>query len=152
MEAIISKSLDETEVVATKLLRKLMAYKSEEKAGVVLLSGDLGSGKTAFVKLLGRRLGIKDEITSPTFLIMKKYETKNPFYLSLVHIDAYRVEDPKEFETLRLGEIFSDPNILVVIEWPEKMGNVIPRDAYTLSFEFIDETTRKISVPEEMSL
>lgn len=145
----ISKSLEETEVLATKFLRKLQLLADEEKATTLLLKGDLGAGKTAFTKLLGKHLGVREEVTSPTFLIMKEYKTWNPFFDTLIHVDAYRVEDPKELEVIKFKEIFSKPKTLVVIEWPEKIGN-ISFDTFTVDFSFVDEHTREINFPFEI--
>ncbi len=145
----ISKSLEETEVLATKFLRKLQLLADEEKATTLLLKGDLGAGKTAFTKLLAKHLGVKDEVTSPTFVIMKKYQTWNPFFESLVHVDAYRIEDQKELEVIKFKEVFEKPKALVVIEWPEKIGKT-PEDAFVVDFSFLDDTTREIVFPFEI--
>ena len=88
-------------------------------AAVIGLSGHLGAGKTAFVKAVARELGVAGEVTSPTFVIMKIYETEHQVFKRLVHIDAYRLERRADLEALRFEEIVSDPNSLVMIEWPE---------------------------------
>lgn len=113
------------------------------------LSGDLGAGKTTFSKAVAKELGIQEVVTSPTFGIQKQYKILNPKYSRIftefVHIDAYRVEDIKETESLRFVELFQKPNTLIFIEWPEKIAEILPKDTIMLSFESIDENTRKIS-------
>ncbi len=92
------------------------------EAFVAGLSGHLGAGKTAFVKLVAKELGIEEVVTSPTFVIMKIYEAGNngPFK-RLVHIDAYRLERRKDLEALRFEGIAADPKNLVMVEWPENV-------------------------------
>lgn len=125
------QSRDELSSIARELL---VACTPGEQASVIALSGDLGAGKTAFVKELGKILGVREEITSPTFVIMKSYEiTTDPFYTTLTHIDAYRIEDEDEMRVLRFEEILDDPKRLVCIEWPEKIRNCIPKNAHSVS-------------------
>jgi len=107
----------------------------KSKATVVALRGDLGAGKTTFTQALARELGITGTVQSPTYVLMKKYEIKkvSPFK-TLVHIDAYRLEKPEEFSALRPEEFLNDPSCLVVVEWPERLGGVLPQPSLTLDF------------------
>ena len=101
----------------------------KEDATVVALYGELGAGKTTFVQALARRLGIFEYVTSPTFLIMKTYDIKeHPHFKTLVHIDAYRVEDKRELAVLRLNELFADPHNLICIEWAGRIEELLPED------------------------
>ncbi len=135
---------------------------NDDGATVYALTGDLGSGKTAFVKSVAKQLGITEHIVSPTFIIAKFYplphtdtpeeifenaqeERAHPHFHELVHIDAYRMEDPKEAEVLRLHELLDDERKIVFIEWPEQLGEQLPQGNITLRFKFIDETTRSIT-------
>ena len=137
-----SKSLKNTDNLAKDFLSKI---EKGEKATIVALSGELGSGKTAFVKCVAKNLGINEDITSPTFVIMKNYGLSTKNYKLLIHIDAYRLNSYKELENLRWQEIYNDPNNLIFLEWPERVLELIPNDAKKINFEFIDGTTRKIS-------
>lgn len=144
---ILSKSLEETEQIAKDFIKKALAEK-REKALVVGLHGDLGSGKTAFVQLVAKNLGIKETITSPTFVIQKTYNlqlTTNNFK-KLIHIDAYRLESGRELEKLGWREIMNDPKNLILIEWPEIVSEILPKDFWRINFKFIDENTREIEV------
>ncbi len=117
---------------AKEVLARL-AVKSS--ATVVALRGDLGAGKTTFVQALGKALGITETMQSPTYVLMKSYEIKkaSPF-AKLIHIDAYRLEDPKEFAALRPEQFLRDSKNLVVIEWPEKLAGALPPADLTISF------------------
>lgn len=97
-------------------------YRDDNGAFIVGLSGHLGAGKTAFVKVVAKELGIEETVTSPTFVIMKMYETKDDVWKRLVHIDAYRLERRSELEGLKWEDVVSDPHNLVMIEWPENVG------------------------------
>ncbi len=127
--------------------RKTKAQKKEKHALIVGCYGDLGSGKTTFIKGVAKALGIKDVITSPTFVIEKIYKLKqNSPFSHLIHIDAYRLETGKELLTLGWKTIESDPHSLIFIEWPERVAEVLPKNIRKLKFKFINETTREISI------
>lgn len=119
-------------------------------AHVLGLRGELGAGKTAFVKALARRLGIADEVTSPTFVIMKFYECgedpekKIPFK-NLVHIDAYRVESPDEMRVLRFEEILKEPQTLICVEWAERVASLLPLHTLFLDFLIRKDDVREIT-------
>lgn len=134
------------EVIGRELLSGLEGGR-KQRATVVLLHGDLGSGKTTFTKSLATLLGIEDDVHSPTFILKKEYNTKHDAYKKLIHIDAYRFNDPKESQVLRLKEDLVDPNTLMVIEWPSKMAYVQPD--VNMFFDVVDDDTRKIRVEHE---
>lgn len=138
----LSKSLEETKKIAEDFFHKLP---KKDKATLVCLSGNLGSGKTAFVKCIAKILGVEDDITSPTFVIMKNYSPLSTIYKLMVHIDAYRLKNGKELENLRWQEIISDPQNIIFLEWPEMVADVLPKDAIEIKFEFVDENTRKLT-------
>lgn len=122
----------------------------ENRAVVVGLSGDLGSGKTTFSKKMAEKLGILENITSPTFVIQKSYKTPEESVFSgvassFVHIDAYRLESSREIEVLGWVNLINSPKTLVFIEWPEKVQDVLPKNIINLKFDFIDDNTRKVS-------
>ncbi|MBI4153551.1 tRNA (adenosine(37)-N6)-threonylcarbamoyltransferase complex ATPase subunit type 1 TsaE [Candidatus Woesebacteria bacterium] len=114
-----------------------------EGGEVFALSGDLGSGKTTFVQGFAEGLGVTARIISPTFILVRKYETgdKN-FY----HVDLYRLEGDIENEVARLGinDIWKRPENVVIIEWAEKIKNIIPKDAKWIKFEDLGGDKRKI--------
>jgi len=138
---ITSKNLKETCAIAANLAHKA---KPGDHFG---LSGDLGSGKTAFVKCFARGLGIAEEITSPTFVVLKVYPFVHNFSeAKLVHVDAYRLESIKDAEAVGLLEFMADPSVIVVIEWPEKIFGSDNRNLKMINFEYLDEERRKINI------
>lgn len=137
------KSLNELQEFAHSFLDKHKTH--ESKATVFLLSGNLGSGKTAFVKAVALELGVKEEVTSPTFVILKSYKLTANSYKLLYHIDAYRLKNAEELIRLRFNDLLNNPKNIIFIEWPENVEGAIPTGAVVLKFNFIDETTREIS-------
>lgn len=134
--------IEELNKVAEEFLREL---NTEEHAVVVGLSGDLGAGKTAFVKEVAKILGIDMEVTSPTFVIQKNYDIDFHGFKTLIHIDAYRLESGGEMKPLKFNETLKDGKNLILIEWPEKIASVLPKGMRKIAFETIDETTRKLT-------
>ena len=141
---IVSHSLTDTEKFAEKFLQTLP--RKETGATVVGLYGDLGSGKTTFVQAIGRALGIKDSIQSPTFVIIKSYKLKANSYKLLVHIDAYRLKSGEELCKLGFEELLVEPHNLILVEWADKVADILPKNHRTLNFKFVDETTREFSI------
>lgn len=141
----LSKSVEETNQIARDFLHSLKLNKNT--ATLVGLFGDLGSGKTTFTQALGRELGITDYITSPTFVIEKIYQLdgKNNFK-NLIHIDAYRLDSGKELRVLGFEEILKDSKNLILIEWPERVMDILPADLVRLNFKFISENEREIEM------
>lgn len=162
MISIISNSIEDTKNIAGEWLASLhydssksgsslvknlaLLNKSTNKIATIIgLSGNLGSGKTTFTQYLAQKLGVTEFVTSPTFVIMKSYFTKHDFFKKLIHIDAYRFENPKELEVLNLENIIKDPSNLILIEWPEKVSKSLPEDLKIITFEVVDENKRKIN-------
>ena len=125
MKKHVSHSLEETSQIAQEWLARLSTRPSSEEATVVGLLGHLGAGKTAFVKAVAKHLGVPEEITSPTFVIMKLYPLKKALWKCLVHIDAYRLESGKETEALDFEKVIADKGNLVLIEWPENIQEAL---------------------------
>ena len=133
-EPRLTHSEDETAAVARELAATLDA------GDVLLLSGNLGAGKTAFVRGLAAGLGIDpDEVSSPTFTLVHEYRGGR---LTLYHADLYRLEKVAT-EDLGLEEIGVTDGLLA-IEWPDRLSHALP-GAREISIEIVDETTRRIS-------
>jgi tRNA threonylcarbamoyladenosine biosynthesis protein TsaE len=147
------RSLDEMDSFAARFLEDVRLKNVEvikEGALVVCLSGDLGSGKTTFSQCVARHLGITEKVTSPTFVIEKVYktadtETAGERFETLVHIDAYRLENGSELNVLGFKSLLGMPRTLVLIEWPERVSDVLPTAIIQVSFEFVDEATRVVT-------
>jgi tRNA threonylcarbamoyladenosine biosynthesis protein TsaE len=139
----LTKSLEETNEVSRKFVELLR--EGEQKARIIGLFGDLGSGKTTFTKGIAEVLGVEDTVTSPTFVIEKIYKLENQTFDSLIHIDAYRLNSGEELKKLGWEEISSNPKNLILIEWPERVQDILPKEMETIEFKFIDENTREIN-------
>jgi tRNA threonylcarbamoyladenosine biosynthesis protein TsaE len=126
-----TKSQSETEAFGKKLSTKLNG------GNILLLYGELGAGKTSLVKGLAKGLGIKHEITSPTFTLMNVYLIKNKKtqIKQFVHIDTYRLKDEKELLEIGIEDYLGKPDTVCVIEWPEKISNLL-KDKKTSSISF----------------
>ena len=109
----------------------------------ILLNGDLGAGKTHFVKGVAKGLGIDDVITSPTFALHNQY---NGGRLVLNHFDFYRIMDPEEAEMLGLNEFFGEKDSVSCIEWSENIAELLPRDCIVVTIEKLDENSRQITI------
>ena len=144
MRRTISKSPEETKKIAGEIASSL------QPGDVIALYGELGSGKTTFVQGMTKELGIKDRIISPTFLIIRehKLKTTNPKLKTLFHVDLYRI-DRRDFRNLGLQEIFSDKQSLVVIEWAEKIEDLLPEKRIDIHFKYISENERALEINEK---
>ncbi|MBI1974548.1 MAG: tRNA (adenosine(37)-N6)-threonylcarbamoyltransferase complex ATPase subunit type 1 TsaE [Candidatus Zambryskibacteria bacterium] len=105
------------------------------KATVIGLQGELGSGKTYFVKNLAKIMGIEEHVVSPTFIIMKVYPVDWRGFKKLIHVDAYRLENEQELLQLGWQELIADPENLILVEWPEKVEGIIPKGSKRIYFK-----------------
>jgi len=111
---------------------------------VIALHGDLGSGKTVFAQGLGYGLGILDKITSPTFLIIKQYPVQNHTVNMLYHADLYRTGNIKDVREIGLIDMMSGEKSVTVIEWPEKMAELLPDNTIHKTFLYDGDDTRLV--------
>lgn len=122
-------------------------------AFVVGLSGDLGSGKTTFTKQFAKILGIDETITSPTFVIQKNFDISFPEldeFKKLFHLDVYRIESDSELASIGWQEMISNPENIVLIEWPEIVAGSLPENVLNIKFTFIDDKTREVEIIEKI--
>lgn len=128
-------------------LRSIIEDFKSDSATIVALWGDLGAGKTTLTKYLGKSFGIDEEIVSPTFVIMKSYELQHSKFKKFIHIDAYRFEKPEESNTIKLHEIIADSKNIILIEWPELLGDALPDRRVDVKIDH-DGDGRKIEIKE----
>ena len=147
MVKFITKSPSETKKLAKSLLKEILKNKKSKKAVLIALSGSLGSGKTTFLKGLAEALEIKENVFSPTFLIIKKYKIKSKKFKikNFFHIDCYRIEDPEQILKLGFKEMISNSQNLIAIEWAQKIKNILPKDIFWLKFKIISKNFRQIT-------
>ncbi len=134
---IITHSAEETEQLAASFSQTLPPDTS------IALYGDLGTGKTTFVRGLARAMGISDDITSPTYNIYRLYRGKT----NLLHLDAYRLENESQYDELLIEEFLISPYLLA-IEWPQNLGHHLPKNRQSLQFTMIAENQHHIQQKE----
>lgn len=127
-------NLDELNHFANVLVRHL------EPSDLILLNGDLGAGKTTLTQFIGKQLGVKRNINSPTFNIIKSYKGSN---LKLHHMDCYRLEDSDE--DLGFDEYFQDEGI-TIIEWSQFIQDLLPKEHLIINIETLCESKRTIKL------
>lgn len=129
-----SASADETRRIGDALGRLL------EVGDVVLLSGQLGAGKTVFVQGLATGLGYDGTVSSKSFVLLGEYEGK----ITLFHADLYRLDQPEQVDDLALDELVADG--AVAIEWPERGDSRLPEEHLLVQFEIDSAETRTLSL------
>ena len=138
----ITKSEKETFLLGKKIAKTL-------KGGEVLaLTGNLGAGKTIFTKGLAAGLGVKEIITSPTFVVMKVYSTPKSIKAinNFVHIDCYRVGRPEAIEAIGATEYFNRLDSIVLVEWAEKIKKILPKKSIRIEISIAKNNQRKINI------
>lgn len=146
----IAHSLEEMQKIAADFVATLTP--KENAATIVGLSGDLGAGKTAFSQGVAKALGVNETVVSPTFVIEKIYELPNTqclevasYFHHLIHIDAYRLERSEELLHLGWADIISDRHNLILVEWPERVSDIMP-DGIKINFTHISEEVREVEI------
>lgn len=144
----MKKTFNKKEIksIAKEIIALVSQKKSESDATVVTLSGDLGAGKTTLTQAIARELGIEENVVSPTFVIMKNYRLKTKDYRLLVHIDTYRLDSSAELLKLGWAEIISDPKNLVLIEWPERVADILPENCISIVLSHHTEEERNVNI------
>ena len=129
---VVTKNAEETQALAARLAKIL------KPNAVLCLFGDLGTGKTTFVKGIAEGLKIKkDDVHSPTFVLMNIYEGKLPLF----HFDLYRLDNAHEIEVIGYEEFLYGDGVSV-IEWAEKMGDLLPKERLDIRLDHLKEGRR----------
>lgn len=138
---LVDHSPEQTKQIATILARLLRG------GDVVLLQGNLGSGKTTFVQGLARGLGVRDFVQSPTFILVMEYRgtLANGSPIRLYHIDLYRIEKAEELATFGLEDCLSDPQGIVVVEWADRLPTNLLEAFLTIRIEPLADTKRRLT-------
>jgi tRNA threonylcarbamoyladenosine biosynthesis protein TsaE len=136
---IISKSSSETKKIGELLAKTLFGGE------IIGLIGDLGGGKTTFIQGLALGLKIKEQISSPTFVVFKKYRVSSHKKIKwLQHFDLYRIKNAEELLDLGFDEIINQTNSVSVIEWADRVFEILPKNYLKISFRYIGKNSREI--------
>ena len=140
MKEFLSSSAEETQNLAENFAKSL------NNNCVIILSGDLGAGKTTFTKGFAKGLGVEEIVTSPTFTIMNEYKGNK----NLFHFDMYRLNGVDEAYALGFEEYFNVNNLkgICIVEWASNVKGLILKPYYEIEIEKIDDNIRKITIKE----
>lgn len=142
--SVIARDLTDFEKEAIAFAQS--RFPRKEGATLVTLSGDLGAGKTTFTQALGRALGVMEPITSPTFVLAKYYTLPlHDRFSRLVHIDTYRLKSGSELAALDFPKIMTEQGTLVLLEWPEMVGEALPSADVAVRLETLPDLSRSIT-------
>ncbi|NTV31646.1 tRNA (adenosine(37)-N6)-threonylcarbamoyltransferase complex ATPase subunit type 1 TsaE [candidate division WWE3 bacterium] len=137
-------SKEETQLIAKQLIETGLRH------NVIALQGDLGSGKTTFTQGFAQALGVRQPITSPTFMLLKVYSLiDHPQYKKFIHCDLYRVKDWDEIAELALDELWQNPSNMILIEWPERISDHLPAHYTHIHFSHQGEDNRVIKITDK---
>jgi tRNA threonylcarbamoyladenosine biosynthesis protein TsaE len=130
---------------ATQAFARALAGKAGIANALIELRGDLGAGKTSFVRHLLAALGINERIKSPTYAVVESYVLEKGLNkgLNIWHFDFYRFNDPREWEEAGFRDIFANSG-LKLVEWPEKAGEYLPPADLVLAIEVLDNDARQV--------
>ncbi len=140
---VTSESPAQTERIAADLAGRIVASEPRRRAAVVALEGELGAGKTVFVRGFARALGVRRPIKSPTFLIMRQYAARG---LVLCHLDCYRITGARELAPLGFRELLEDPRNVVLVEWAERVRRALPRGTVRVHIDHVGPHERAITI------
>ena len=135
MQEFITNNIKETNKVANDLATNL------ESGQLITLSGNLGAGKTVFVKALAAGLGI-----SETIVLMKSYKVEYKKIKQLIHVDCYRLDGIEDVSDIGLQDFLNDPQTLVVIEWADKLDNLPKKNRIDVKIESLGQDKRKVVI------
>jgi len=153
---ILSKSPEETQQIAALYISTVLKQKNlkPRQALVISLEGNLGSGKTEFLKGIAKGTKLKEKIFSPTFLIMKKFVLKHKPFKFLWHLDCYRLKKISEIKELDFTEIIKNPQNIIFIEWGNKIKKLLPKTHWSIKFQIKGENKRvlEFNIPATYNL
>ena len=139
MEKFITHSETETADFACRLAATLTP------GCVITLNGDLGAGKTVFARGFARGLGITEDVSSPTYTIAQEYLLPDGKH-RLYHLDLYRISGAEAALAFGVDEFLNDPKAFALVEWPERIGDVIPENALKIFIRHLNENEREIAL------
>lgn len=148
-KTVSEKGLDQ--LARGTAVRLSQLAQKKQRATLVVLSGDLGSGKTTFTKYLARAFGITHKVHSPTFIFVHEYHfpKSHTRFSKFIHVDAYRMETKRDVAVTGIREYLKDPKNLVIIEWGERISKWISKPDLTIKFSHHTPKSRKIWISRD---
>ncbi len=137
-----SDSPDRTQRIGRALMDAL------PDGALVALHGDLGAGKTCFVRGMARAIGAGDQVASPTFTIVHEYSGRRP----IIHLDLYRITEPRQVLDLGYEELFTPKHGVCVVEWADRAGSFLPAARVDITLSHVAGDSRAISVIDRGTL
>lgn len=137
----VTKSAADTQRLGEEMGPTILS--GDRLSRVVCLWGDLGSGKTTFAQGFARGLGITSRLLSPTFIIVRRYQIHKTSGF-LYHLDLYRINGSEDALAVGFSEMVADPDSIVVIEWPERLGSLLPEERLDIKFSVLSNGNHKI--------
>ena len=128
---------------ATQAFAQALAGRAAITHALIELRGDLGAGKTTFVRHLLAAIGVQGRIKSPTYAVVEPYTLDNG--LNIWHFDFYRFNDPREWEEAGFRDLFASPG-LKLVEWPEQAGKYLPQADLVLVIELLENEARHVTL------
>ncbi len=130
-------TLKELPEIASKIIESVSSK-------VILFNGEMGAGKTTLIKEVVKQLGVNDVANSPTFSLVNEYKGSND--MTIFHFDFYRIEDEEEAYDIGVEDYFYNENAWCLIEWGNKVENLLPLDVVNINIEVIDSNQRTIEI------
>ena len=155
MKKFVSNDRGESKKFARDLADNLMSRSRLDIGGgalVLALAGDLGSGKTTFARAFAEAFGVKEKVKSPTFIIFRKSKIvpllagQKSKFRYFYHFDVYRINSEKEILNLGWEEIISNPKNVVLVEWADKIENILPKNSIKINFRHLKGDKREMEI------
>ena len=135
---IISRSEEDTASLARELAAKL------PRGTVIALYGDLGAGKTVFSRAFAKAIGVTETVSSPTYTIIQEYLLDDGGYF--YHLDLYRIQNSRDALAFAVDKYLNDANSYALLEWPERIEDILPPDTLIINIKHLNDTEREITV------
>lgn len=140
----VSKSVLDTEKIAKNIAKNAMVN------DIYCLKGDLGVGKTVIAKAIGNFFNVNDNVSSPTFTILKSYDISNKKIKKIHHFDLYRIKNLQELENIGFSDYLYDDNAIVLIEWPEVAYDLLPNHYKTITIRKVMNDNSEFAEDERL--
>jgi len=142
MPTTLTNNPEETQALAATLATSL-------KGGdIILLYGDLGSGKTCFVQGLAKALGVTETVRSPSFTFVWEHRLPS-LQCTMYHFDLYRLHYGDDLTPIGLSDVWGEPMTITVVEWADRLGEYMPEHFIQIDFEYLRDSKRKITIQKK---